>query len=105
MQPLYILDETNVHFTPKTCAEAVILFNRIRNKGNARFWDITHRVLQQCAAGLDETEYNKFYQWVINPYDTAMPPQVPDDYFRALDTSVVGQSSQTIHQDDEKIAS
>ena len=84
MQPLYVLDETNTSFTPKNCEEAVILFNRIRKKGNSRFWDISHRVLQQCAVGLDEKEYTRFYQWVTNPYGVQPASQVKEDYFRDL---------------------
>ena len=60
------LDPENTFWAPKTCKEAVTLFYRKREL-NQIVWDDVDRVFQELARELPEDEFNKFYNWIVNP--------------------------------------
>ena len=88
---LYLLDETNTHFEPQTCEEAVLLFTRIRRiSGKGGQWSTqVVSTLRRCARSLPEQEYQKFHDWVINPYSLETTPETTENYFAMLNEGVV----------------
>ena len=77
----YLLDETNTSFTPRTCTEAILLWNRIRKAG-INDWDDVPRIFQQCACELPAEEHDKFAQFLCNPQGVEAGVIEPEqDYF------------------------
>ena len=71
--PLYIVDQENVTFRPKTCNEAIILFNRLKRKNQVQ-WEYIPELLQRLACDLDESDHDRFCEWVCNPTSVKAGP-------------------------------
>ena len=62
---LHLIDETAIDFIPKTFEEAVVLFQRMRKSLTDH--SNTPELLQHVCRALDQSEFNKFYVWVVSP--------------------------------------
>ena len=99
----YLLDDSNVTFVPKTCSDAILLWNRIRKNG-INNWDDVPRIFQHCARCLNEVEHNAFADFLCQPASfTVAAPK--DDYFSLLQNQHPNEpipKSQEVPEDDEK---
>ena len=64
--PLYIIDEENVSFQPRTCNEAIVLFNRMKRKNQVN-WEFVPELLQRISRNLNEEEHDRLCEWICNP--------------------------------------
>ena len=107
MSKLYLYDQNNITFVPKTCEEAVVLFHRLEKHSGLAFWDRLPETLVNLSKMLPPPEQDKFHEWVLNPYE--VKPAEEPGYFEQLDSSVVGKSqakevvSEAEFEDDEKL--
>ena len=89
------LDPHNTFWAPTNCKEAVTLFYRKRELGQIE-WDNVDRTFRELARALPEDEFNKFYNWIINP-SLAQTKHLEED---PLPTS--GYIGQTEIEDEKK---
>ena len=98
----YLLDDSNVTFVPKTCSDAILLWNRIRKNG-INNWDDVPRIFQHCARCLNEVEHNAFAKFLCQPTSfTVAAPK--DDYFSLLQNQHPNEpipKSQEVPEDDD----
>ena len=78
--PLYLIDEENVSFQPRTYNEAIILFNRMKRKNQVQ-WEYVPELLQKLAAGLGPEDHDRFCEWICNPCEIKPGPP---GYFASL---------------------
>ena len=71
------IDPTFCDWTPKTAAEAIDLYFRIKRAGISD-WDKLPEIFQRCARALDQTEHDLFAAWICNP--TGIKPGAPDPF-------------------------
>ena len=64
-------DPLFINFVPKTAEEAVDRFIRCKNRGLKAY--LIPECLITCAQALDDTEAEKFEDWIINP--NGAPPE------------------------------
>ena len=104
MDDYYLLDETNTTFVPKTCKEAIILWNRIRIDG-INNWDDVPRIFQHCARNLNEKEHDAFAKFLCQPCDFQIA-KPKDDYFSHLQiqhpNEPIPKALEVPEDDDEK---
>ena len=70
---VHLLDNTDVDFIPQTFEEAVVLFRRLKRESNDA--SATPELLQQCCRELNQSEFDKFYIWVISPQGQYKMPE------------------------------
>jgi len=58
-------DPTYVNFVPRTCADAIDLFNRHRNLGMTS--DLYPECFVHCAKSLPDDELDKFHRFIVQP--------------------------------------
>jgi hypothetical protein len=58
-------DPTYVNFVPRTCADAIDLFNRHRNLGMTS--DLYPECFVHCAKSLPDGELDKFHRFIVQP--------------------------------------
>ena len=58
-------DPTYVNFTPKTCADAIDLFQRHRRLGLQP--SLYPEVFVHCARALPDKELDNFHLWIVQP--------------------------------------
>ena len=61
------LDPRFTDFSPTTCVEAIKLFYKLKENGEIQ-WDDLDLTFRRCARDLkNQTEFNQFVQWIVNP--------------------------------------
>ena len=80
-KPLYLVDESNMSFQPRTADEAIILFNRMKRARQVKY-DFLPQLLQRLARDLDGPNHDRFAQWIVNP--NSITPAKDPGYFPLL---------------------
>ena len=96
--PLYLIDEENVSFQPRTCNEAIVLFNRMKRKNQIQ-WDYVPELLQKIAAGLGPEDHDRFCEWICNPCEIKPGPP---GYFSALCQADEKDSDEKVPEEEQK---
>ena len=78
--PMYLIDTENTTFQPRSCNEAIILFNRMKQKNQIQ-WDYVPELLQRISANLGPEDHDRFCEWICNPRE--VKPGAPG-YFAQL---------------------
>ena len=91
-------DPNYVNFVPKTCMEAIDLFNRHRNLGLTP--DLYPECFVHCARALPDKEIDKFHEFIVCPAgditEDAMITET-DKQLEKRTTAIVGRSDCTRH--------
>ena len=89
MNKLYLVDTENISFVPQNSSEAIILFNRLKNR-NLIHWDYLPETFQKLAVALDPAEHDRFCEWICNP--TELKPGAPGYFAELCEEKCQGKS-------------